>query len=66
MSILQVQGAKIDELTRRLSTAQKTTDTQKDTITRCLAVVKEQTNPFHYSVNLIYKSKVDLQQTKKC
>eukprot|EP00092_Neocalanus_flemingeri_P012548 GFUD01013524.1.p1 GENE.GFUD01013524.1~~GFUD01013524.1.p1 ORF type:complete len:933 (+),score=190.12 GFUD01013524.1:215-3013(+) len=38
---LEMQAAKIDELTRRLTTTQKTLDTQKDTISRCLTVVKE-------------------------
>jgi len=38
---LEIQAAKIDELTRRLNTTQKTLDTQKDTINRCLSVVKE-------------------------
>jgi len=38
---LEIQAAKIDELTRRLSTTQKTLDTQKETISRCLNVVKE-------------------------
>ena len=38
---LEVQGAKIDELSRRLTSSQKTTETQKDTINRCLAVIKE-------------------------
>jgi len=38
---LEIQAAKIDELTRRLNTTQKTLDTQKDTISRCLSVVKE-------------------------
>merc|ERR1719402_1480414 len=40
---LEIQAAKIDELTRRLNTTQKTLDTQKDTINRCLSVVKELT-----------------------
>ena len=38
---MEVQGAKIEELTRRLSTSQKTAETQKDTISRCLSVIKE-------------------------
>jgi len=38
---IEMQAAKIDELTRRLTTTQKTLDTQKDTISRCLSVVKE-------------------------
>jgi len=38
---LEVQGAKIDELTRRLTASQKSTETQKDTINRCLAVIKD-------------------------
>jgi len=37
---LEVQGAKIDELTRRLSTCQKSAETQKDTINRCLTFIK--------------------------
>jgi hypothetical protein len=37
---MEVQSAKIDELTRRLTTSQKSIDTQKETITRCLSVVK--------------------------
>lgn len=37
---LEVQGAKIDELTRRLSTSQKSGETQKDTINRCLTFIK--------------------------
>jgi len=38
---IEVQGAKIDELTRRLASAQKTIDSQKETISRCLSVAKE-------------------------
>jgi len=38
---MEVQTSKIDELTRRLAATQKTVDTQKDTISRCLTVVKE-------------------------
>jgi uncharacterized coiled-coil protein SlyX len=37
---MEVQSAKIDELTRRLTTSQKSIDTQKETINRCLSVVK--------------------------
>ncbi len=40
---MEVQSAKIDELTRRLTTSQKSIDTQKETITRCLSVVKVMT-----------------------
>ena len=35
------QEAKIEELSRRLQTSQKAVDTQKDTINKCLSVVKE-------------------------
>ena len=35
------QEAKIEELSRRLQTSQKSLDTQKDTINKCLSVVKE-------------------------
>jgi len=38
---LEIQAAKIEELTRRLNSTQKTIDTQKETISRCLSVVKE-------------------------
>ena len=38
---LEMQAAKIEELTRRLSTTQKTGESQKETIARCLTVVKE-------------------------
>ena len=38
---IEMHSAKIDELTRRLNTGQKTMDSQKDTISRCLTVVKE-------------------------
>ena len=37
---MEVQSAKIDELTRRLTSSQKSIDTQKETINRCLSVVK--------------------------
>jgi uncharacterized coiled-coil protein SlyX len=37
---MEVQSAKIDELTRRLTASQKSIDTQKETINRCLSVVK--------------------------
>merc|ERR1719334_2396615 len=38
---MELQSAKMDELGRRLNSTQKTLDTQKDTISRCLSVVKE-------------------------
>jgi len=38
---MEIQQTKIDDLTRRLNAGQKTMDSQKDTINRCLAVVKE-------------------------
>merc|ERR1719312_1299213 len=38
---MELQSAKMDELGRRLNTTQKTLDTQKDTINRCLSVAKE-------------------------
>ena len=38
---IEMHSAKIDELTRRLNAGQKTQDSQKETITRCLTVVKE-------------------------
>jgi len=38
---MEMHSAKIDELTRRLSAGTKTCDQQKETITRCLTVVKE-------------------------
>jgi len=38
---LEIQAAKIDELTRRLNATQKTVDSQKETISRCINVVKE-------------------------
>jgi len=36
-----VQNAKLDDLSRRLTTLQKANDSQKETFSRCLAVVKE-------------------------
>merc|ERR1719312_2204602 len=38
---MEMHSAKIDELTRRLNAGQKTGDQQKETINRCLTVVKE-------------------------
>jgi len=38
---LEVQGAKIEELTRRLASTQKANDSQKETVNRCLTVIKE-------------------------
>merc|ERR1719312_1607803 len=38
---MEMHSAKIDELTRRLNTTQKTLDTQKETVNRCLTVIKE-------------------------